>query len=73
MTEIRLTTAKAVSGALKLVPDAEALKTLEADYNKMADDGILLGEAEPFATLIERCAEIERLANANRRRRYEEV
>jgi hypothetical protein len=56
--------ANAVSGELKLVPDAEALKALEADYKKMMDAGILLGEAEPFAKLIERCADIERRANA---------
>jgi len=53
-----------VSGELKLVPDAEALKVLEADYKKMADDGILLGQAEPFAKLIERCGDLERRANA---------
>lgn len=58
--------AKAVSGELKLVPDAEARKTLEADYKKMADDGILLGEAEPFEKLIERCADLERRANAKK-------
>jgi hypothetical protein len=55
---------KVVSGSLKLVPEDEALKALEADYKKMADDGILLDDAEPFATLIERCADIERRANA---------
>ena len=55
--------AAAVSGALQLVPDAEALKTLEADYKKMADDGILLEDAEPFADLIKRCADLERRAN----------
>jgi hypothetical protein len=54
----------AVSGALQLVPDAEALKALEADYKKMADDGILLEDAEPFADLIKRCADLERRANA---------
>jgi hypothetical protein len=53
----------AVSGALQLVPDADALKALEADYKKMADDGILLDDAEPFADLINRCADIERRAN----------
>jgi hypothetical protein len=53
----------AVSGDLQLVPDAEALKTLEADYKKMADDGILLDDAEPFADLIARCADLEKRAN----------
>jgi hypothetical protein len=53
----------AVSGGLKLVPDAEALKTLEADYKKMAEDGIPLEDAEPFSKLKERCADLERRAN----------
>jgi Nucleotidyl transferase AbiEii toxin, Type IV TA system len=56
--------AAAVSGALQLIPDAEALTALEADYEKMANDGILLDDAEPFADLIKRCADIERRANA---------
>jgi hypothetical protein len=56
--------AVAVSGALQLIPDAEALTALEADYKKMANDGILLDDAEPFADLIKRCADIERRANA---------
>jgi hypothetical protein len=56
----------AVSGALQLVPDAETLKALEADYKKMADDGILLDDAEPFAELMKRCADLERRANAER-------
>jgi hypothetical protein len=53
----------AVSGGLKLVPDAGAIKTLEADYRKMAEDGILLGDVEPFSKLIERCADLEKRAN----------
>jgi hypothetical protein len=40
--------AAAVSGALQLVPDAKPLKTLEADCEKMADDGILLEDAAPI-------------------------
>jgi Nucleotidyl transferase AbiEii toxin, Type IV TA system len=55
--------AAAVSGDLQLVPDPEALKDLEADYKKMADDGILLDDAEDFAALMKRCAELERRAN----------
>jgi hypothetical protein len=53
----------AVSGALQIVPDAEALKALEADYKKMADDGILLEDAEIFADLMKRCADLEQRAN----------
>jgi hypothetical protein len=54
----------AVSGSLQLVPEAETLQTLEADYKKMADDGILLDDAEPFDDLMKRCADLERRANA---------
>jgi Nucleotidyl transferase AbiEii toxin, Type IV TA system len=55
--------AAAVSGDLQLVPDAVSLKTLESDYKKMADDGILLGNAEPFTDLMKRCADLQRRAN----------
>ena len=34
------------------------------DYKKMADDGILLDDAEPFADLMKRCADLEQRANA---------
>jgi Nucleotidyl transferase AbiEii toxin, Type IV TA system len=55
----------AVSGNLQLVPDdAETLKALEVDYEKMADEGILLDDAEPFAGLIARCADLQQRANA---------
>jgi hypothetical protein len=56
--------AGAVSGDLQLVPGPEARKALEADYKKMADDGILLDDAEPFADLMERCADLQQRANA---------
>jgi hypothetical protein len=56
--------AAAVSGDLQLVPGPKALKALEADYKKMADDGVLLDDAEPFADLMERCADLARRANA---------
>jgi hypothetical protein len=59
----------AVSGALELVSDAQALKTLEADYKKMSDDCILLGDAEPFADLTECCADLEQRANGAPRAR----
>jgi hypothetical protein len=53
----------AVSGKLRLVPDEEIMKPLEADYKKMADEGILLKEAEPFADLMARCADLQTRAN----------
>jgi len=58
----------AVSGDLQLVPDANAIKELEADYKKMADDGILLDDAEDFATLMQRCAALAERANASDKR-----
>jgi hypothetical protein len=60
---VRIDYTAAVSGKLTLVPKGEALKRLEADYEKMAEDGILLDDADPFATLLERCAELEKRAN----------
>jgi hypothetical protein len=57
----------AVSGSLQLVPDAETMKSLEIDYRQMADHGILLDDAEPFAELVKRCGELERRANAKAR------
>ena len=56
--------AAAVSGGLHLVPDAASIKLLEADYKKMADDGILLDDAEPFDALMQRCSNLEKRANA---------
>ena len=53
----------AVSGKLQLVPDAEGIKELEADYKKMVDAGLLLGDAEPFADLMKRCADLQGSAN----------
>jgi Nucleotidyl transferase AbiEii toxin, Type IV TA system len=59
--------AAAVSGDLQLVPGPEALELLESDYKKMADDGVLLDDAESFADLMERCADLARRANARNR------
>jgi hypothetical protein len=56
----------AVAGKLQLVPDEEGMKELEADYKKMADAGILLWDAEPFAELIKRCAALQARANSSR-------
>jgi hypothetical protein len=53
----------AVSGKLQLVPDADAKKVLAADYKKMADEGILLDDAEPFEELMKKCADLEARVN----------
>jgi hypothetical protein len=53
----------AVEGGLCLVPAGEALKTLEEDYARMVEDGLLLEDAEPFQALMARCADIAERAN----------
>ncbi len=53
----------AVSGGLQLVPDGFALDALGEDYGRMVSDGMLLGDAEPFDALIERCRDLEARAN----------
>lgn len=54
----------AVSGALQLVPNDEALSRLALDYQHMVDDGFFLDDAEPFELLLERCRAIQEKANA---------
>ncbi|MFM9967288.1 MAG: nucleotidyl transferase AbiEii/AbiGii toxin family protein [Burkholderiales bacterium] len=56
----------AVAGGLQLVPDDNALEILAADYQQMVDDGLFLGDAEPFAALLDRCRAIQEKANATR-------
>ncbi|MBV9568519.1 MAG: nucleotidyl transferase AbiEii/AbiGii toxin family protein [Hyphomicrobiales bacterium] len=56
----------AVSGQLQLVPDEKGAKELKADYQKMADAGILLDEAGPFPELMKRCSALQDRANARK-------
>jgi hypothetical protein len=53
----------AVSGKLQLVPNGEARKELEVDYQKMVDAGLLHGDVVPFSDLMKRCADLETRAN----------
>ena len=53
----------AVGGELQLVPDGPAYDALERDYAKMASDGMLLDDAEPFRDLMARCADLQQRAN----------
>ena len=55
----------AVSGYLQLVPVGDAYSVLADDYARMRDDGMLLGENEPFDELMERCGVIEERANVS--------
>lgn len=54
----------AVAGGLRLVPDANALDNLAADYQHMVDDGLFLDEVESFDVLLEHCQAIQDKANA---------
>ena len=56
----------AVSGGLQLVPDDGVLAKLATDYQHMVDDGLLLDDAEPFESLLERCKTIQQKTNANK-------
>lgn len=56
--------ASAVDGGLRLVPAGYGAKALAEDYARMVGDGLLLDEAEPFETLMERCADITARANS---------
>ncbi len=53
----------AVNGGLQLVPAGDGAKALEDDYARMVEDGLLFDDAEPFAVLIKRCADIADRAN----------
>ena len=54
----------AVSGNLRLVPSGTAQEALAEDYASMLSIGMLLDQDEPFDTLMQRCALIEKRANA---------
>lgn len=56
--------ASAVGGHLRLVPEGDARKALESDYQAMIDGGLFEGPPSPFSELMERCAAIKALANA---------
>ena len=54
----------AVSGNLRLVPSGTARGALAEDYATMLPTGMLLDDDEAFDTLMQRCALIEKRANA---------
>ncbi|TCN34157.1 hypothetical protein EV184_102469 [Sinorhizobium americanum] len=54
--------AAAVNGHPVLTPSGEDLRSLGEDCARMVDDGLLLGNSEPFEQLIERCALIQERA-----------
>lgn len=55
---------RAVDGALQIVPEGVARKSLANDYAKMLEDEVMVGNALPFDELMKACAEIAARANA---------
>ena len=56
----------AVSGKLQIVPDEKARKELQADFQKMTDAGLLLGDAVPFDEIMKRCETLQKRANGRK-------
>jgi hypothetical protein len=56
----------AVSGKLQIGPDEKTRKELQADYQKMADAGLLLGDAVPFDEIMKRCETLQKRANSRK-------
>jgi len=54
----------AINGGLVLVPEGDVLKLLEADYAKMVEGRLFFRDPEPIDVIIERCADIQKRANA---------
>lgn len=54
----------AVNGHLQLVPEGAAMTLLAEDYANMVSDGLLLDDAEPFDTIMDRCGALQEKANA---------
>jgi len=50
---------QAIRGRLRLLPDGAGYEALRHDYQKMVDDGLLFGDAEPFEALITNCKLIQ--------------
>jgi hypothetical protein len=54
---------RAISGALRLIPEGASLVALENDYAAMREDGLLALNPMTFATLMEHCAGIQDAVN----------
>lgn len=55
--------AAAIGGELVLIPKDAGLEALAADYQNMIEDGLFLGEAPQFNTVIDICRGIQERAN----------
>ena len=56
----------AVSGDLQLVPEGSFYEALADDYERMVNDGMLLGDEETFQELMRKCEDIQDKANGTR-------
>lgn len=54
----------AVAGSLRAVPEGAALEALAADYARMLEDQVMIGDAMPFEDLMAACEEVASRANA---------
>lgn len=54
----------AVAGALHVAPEGDARDALAADYARMLEDQVMVGDALPFEDLMQACAEVAAKANA---------
>lgn len=55
---------RAISGGLLLVPQGDVLEMLRADYARMVENRLFPREPDPLEHVLERCAHIQRRANA---------
>ncbi|RGP35718.1 nucleotidyl transferase AbiEii/AbiGii toxin family protein [Pseudotabrizicola alkalilacus] len=53
----------AINGAMRLVPEGEALKDLKSDYDKMISGGMIFGTPPEFDEVIQRCESISNRIN----------
>ena len=53
----------AISGHLQLVPEGLFFDAIASDYERMTDDGMLLGDEDTFQDLMRRCQDIQDEAN----------
>lgn len=53
----------AVNGEIELIPDGDALKTLDTDYDAMIDDGLLEEGSPTFNEIVDTCRGIEKRIN----------
>ena len=58
---------EAVSGKLQLVPEGEAYRILETDYQKMLDNGMVPHVDRTFQDLMLKCEDIQKKANSQPR------